>query len=167
MYLQSGGKWGNMSARRGSVGSRGGGDAGMFVGTFEHSLDDKGRVVLPATFRAQLVEKGFISQLDRCLGLWTEEGFSEMANRLQDKVRSGETSQESLRAFAANAHEVRPDSQGRITIPQRLREFASLDKEAVVIGAFGRIEIWNAGRWNDQATLADDSLTQAVTSLGL
>ena len=44
----------------------------MFVGTFEHSLDDKGRVVLPATFRAQLVDKGFISQLDRCLGLWTE-----------------------------------------------------------------------------------------------
>ena len=139
----------------------------MFVGTFEHSIDDKGRVVLPATFRAQLVDKGFISQLDRCLGLWTEEGFSEMANRLQDKVRSGETSQESLRAFAANAHEVRPDSQGRITIPQRLRDFASLDKEAVVIGAFGRIEIWNAGRWNDQASLADDSLTQAVTSLGL
>ncbi|MTA19140.1 MAG: cell division/cell wall cluster transcriptional repressor MraZ [Actinobacteria bacterium] len=141
--------------------------AGMFVGTFEHSLDDKGRVVLPATFRAQLVDKGFISQLDRCLGLWTEEGFGEMATRLQDKVRSGETSQESLRAFAANAHEVRPDSQGRITIPQRLRDFASLDKEAVVIGAFGRIEIWNAGRWNDQASLADDSLTQAVTSLGL
>jgi DNA-binding transcriptional regulator/RsmH inhibitor MraZ len=48
-----------------------------------------------------------------------------------------------------------------------LRDFASLDKEAVVIGAFGRIEIWNAGRWNDQASLADDSLTQAVTSLGL
>jgi hypothetical protein len=67
----------------------------------------------------------------------------------------------------AHAHEVRPDSQGRITIPQRLREFASLDKEAVVIGAFGRIEVWNAGRWNDQASLADDSLTQAVTSLGL
>lgn len=167
VYLQSGAKWGNMSARRGSVGSRGGGDAGMFVGTFEHSLDDKGRVVLPATFRAQLAEKGFLSQLDRCLGLWTEEGFTDMAGRLQDKVRSGETSQESLRAFAANAHEVRPDSQGRITIPQRLREFASLDREAVVIGAFGRIEIWNADRWNDQTTLADDSLTQAVTSLGL
>lgn len=139
----------------------------MFVGTFEHSLDDKGRVVLPATFRAQLVEKGFLSQLDRCLGLWTEDGFADMAGRLQEKVRAGETSQESLRAFAANAHEVRPDSQGRITIPQRLRDFASLDREAVVIGAIGRIEIWNAGRWNDQTSLADDSLTQAVTSLGL
>lgn len=139
----------------------------MFVGTFEHSLDDKGRVVLPATFRAQLVEKGYLSQFDRCLGLWTEDGFADMATRLQDKVRSGETSQESMRAFAANAHEVRPDSQGRITIPQRLRDFASLDREAIVIGAFNRIEIWNASRWNDQASLADDSLTQAVTSLGL
>ncbi len=167
MYLRSGGKWGKMTTRRGLHGEPVERIVGMFVGTFEHSLDDKGRVVLPATFRAQLVDKGFISQLDRCLGLWTEEGFGEMANRLQDKVRSGETSQESLRAFAANAHEVRPDSQGRITIPQRLREFASLDKEAVVNGAFGRIEIWTAGRWNDQASLADDSLTQAVTSLGL
>lgn len=139
----------------------------MFVGTFEHSLDDKGRVVLPATFRAQLVDKGFVSQYDRCLGLWTEDGFSDMADRLTEKVRDGLAPQEALRAFASKAIEVRPDSQGRITIPQRLRDFAALDREVVVIGAINRIEIWNAGRWTDQSALADDSLTQAVTALGL
>jgi MraZ protein len=139
----------------------------MFVGTFEHSLDEKGRVVLPSTFRVQLVDKGFLSQWDRCLGLWTEEDFADVANRLTEKIREGLAPQEAMRAFASNAHEVRPDSQGRITIPQRLRDFAHLDRDAVVIGAIDRIEIWDAGRWNDQSGIADDSLIQAVTALGL
>ena len=139
----------------------------MFVGTFEHSLDDKGRVVLPSTFRDQLVGKGFLSQWDRCLGLWTEDGFADVARRLTEKIREGLAPQEAMRAFAANAHEVRPDSQGRITIPQRLREFAHLERDAVVIGAVDRIEIWDSGRWGDQSVTADDSLIQAVTALGL
>jgi MraZ protein len=139
----------------------------VFVGTFEHSLDDKGRVVLPSTFRAQLVEKGFLSQWDRCLGLWTEEGFADVARRLTEKIREGLAPQEAMRSFAANAHEVRPDSQGRITIPQRLREFAHLERDAVVIGAIDRIEIWDAARWSDQSGIADDHLVQAVTALGL
>ena len=139
----------------------------MFVGTFEHSLDEKGRVVLPSTFRVQLVDKGFLSQCDRCLGLWTEEGFADVAQRLTEKIREGLAPQEAMRSFAANAHEVRPDSQGRITIPQRLREFAHLERDAVVIGAIDRIEIWDASRWTDQSGIADDSLIQAVTALGL
>ncbi len=139
----------------------------MFVGTFEHSLDDKGRVVLPSTFRAQMNDKGYLSQWDKCLGLWTEADFADVARRLQEKVRDGLAPQEAIRAFSANAHEVRPDTQGRITIPQRLREFAHLERDAVVIGAIDRIEIWDAGRWGDQSGMADDSLIQAVTALGL
>lgn len=139
----------------------------MFVGTFEHSLDDKGRVVLPSTFRVQMNDKGYLSQWDKCLGLWTEDDFADVARRLTEKVRAGEAPQEAIRAFSANAHEVRPDTQGRITIPQRLREFAHLERDAVVIGAIDRIEIWDAGRWGDQSGLADDSLIQAVTALGL
>jgi MraZ protein len=139
----------------------------VFVGTFEHSLDDKGRVVLPSTFRVQMNDKGYLSQWDKCLGLWTEDDFADVARRLTEKVRAGEAPQEAIRAFSANAHEVRPDTQGRITIPQRLREFAHLERDAVVIGAIDRIEIWDAGRWGDQSGLADDSLIQAVTALGL
>jgi MraZ protein len=139
----------------------------VFVGTFEHSLDDKGRVVLPSTFRAHLAEKGFLSQFDACLGLWTEDGFADVARRLTDKIRAGDAPQEAMRAFAANAHEVRPDSQGRITIPQRLRDFAALEGDVVVIGAVDRIEIWNAGRWEQRRGQADESLTQVVSELGL
>jgi MraZ protein len=139
----------------------------VFVGTFEHSLDDKGRVVLPSTFRDQLTGRGYLSQWDKCLGLWTEEAFADVARRLTEKIRAGEAPQEALRSFSANAHEVRPDSQGRITIPQRLRDFARLDRDAVVIGAIDRIEIWDATRWGDQSATADDNLVQAVTALGL
>jgi MraZ protein len=124
-------------------------------------------VVLPSTFRAQMNEKGYLSQWDKCLGLWTEADFADVAGRLQVKVREGLAPQEAIRAFSANAHEVRPDSQGRITIPQRLREFAHLERDAVVIGAIDRIEIWDAARWGDQSGIADDSLIQAVTALGL
>ncbi|WP_334144073.1 division/cell wall cluster transcriptional repressor MraZ [Rhabdothermincola sp.] len=139
----------------------------MFVGTFEHSLDEKGRIVLPSTFRSHLADKGFLSQFDACLGLWTEEGFREVSSRLKDKIRDGLAPQEALRAFAANAHEVRPDAQGRITIPQRLRDFAGLSRDAVVIGAIDRIEIWDAARWAEVANQADGSLSQAVRALGL
>jgi MraZ protein len=140
----------------------------VFVGTFEHALDDKGRLVLPKSFRDPLTgTKGYLSQFDRCLGLWTEEGFADVARRLTDKVREGLAPQTALRSFSANASEVRPDSQGRITIPQRLREFASLEGETVLIGAIDRIEIWNAERWNDLSADADDSLIQAVTVLGI
>lgn len=139
----------------------------MFVGTFEHSLDDKGRVVLPSPFRPYLADKGYLSQYDACLGLWTEEAFGDFARRLTERIRAGEASPEAMRAFAANAHEVRPDSQGRITIPQRLRDFAGLERDVVVIGAIERIEIWDAERWRSVQTETDESLIRAVTDLGL
>jgi len=139
----------------------------VFVGTFEHSLDEKGRLVLPSVFRHHLADRGFLSQWDECLGLWTPEGFAAVAERLTARVRSGEASQFALRAFAANAHEVKPDSQGRVVIPERLRKFAGLEREVVVIGALDRIEIWDATKWRQVADSSDESLTMAVTDLGL
>ncbi len=139
----------------------------MFVGTFEHSLDDKGRIVLPSNFRDRLAPRGFLSQFDVCLGLWSEEGFEAVAQRLREEIQRGNATQEAMRAFAANAHEVRPDSQGRITIPQRLRDFAGLERDAVIIGAVSRIEIWNPTRWTTSSPGADESLSKAVKVLGL
>lgn len=139
----------------------------MFVGTFEHSLDEKGRLVLPSTFRSHLADRGFLSQYESCLGLWTPEEFRNVAQRLTDKVREGKASQYALRAFAANAHEVKPDSQGRVSIPQRLRDYAGLDRDVVVIGALDRIEIWDRSRWEQVSDTSDESLTHAVSELGI
>jgi transcriptional regulator MraZ len=139
----------------------------VFVGTFEHSLDEKGRVVLPSAFRSHLADHGFISQYESCLGLWTPEEFGNVADRLTEKVREGRTSQYALRAFAANAHEIKPDSQGRIVIPQRLRDYAGLARDVVIIGALERIEIWDAARWHEVSESSDQSLTEAVSELGI
>ncbi|MCC5953583.1 MAG: division/cell wall cluster transcriptional repressor MraZ [Acidimicrobiia bacterium] len=139
----------------------------MFVGTFEHTLDEKGRVVLPAAFRHHLASHGFVSQYQRCLGLWTEEGFRSVADRLMQKVREGLASQHALRAFSADATEVRPDSQGRILLPQRLREHAGLDRDVVLIGALDRVEIWDADSWRSVRNEADDQFLAAVDELGI
>jgi len=129
----------------------------VFVGTFEHSLDDKGRVVLPATFRSHLADRGFVSQFDNCLGVWTEEGFADVAKRLTEKIREGLAPQDAMRAFSANAAEVKPDSQGRILLPQRLREFAGLDRDVVVIGANTRLEIWDRATWETYLSAQEQS----------
>lgn len=139
----------------------------MFVGTYEHSLDEKGRVVLPSVFRGHLADRGFVSQYENCLGLWTPDEFQKVADRLTAKVREGATTHYTVRAFSANAHEVKPDSQGRIMLPQRLRDFAGLTRDVVIIGALERIEIWDAARWGDVSASSDDSLTQAVAELGI
>jgi MraZ protein len=139
----------------------------VFVGTFEHTLDEKGRVVLPASFRSQLAERGYVSQYQGCLGLWTAEGFDDVAQRLMAKVREGAAPQNAVRAFAADATEVRPDSQGRILLPQRLRDHARLGSDVVIIGALSRIEIWDAQAWRAERGTADNSFLTAVTELGI
>lgn len=139
----------------------------MFVGTFEHSLDDKGRVVLPSTFRSHLADRGFLSKLDGCLGLWTPEEFENVAALIRDQVRDGRVRPDALRVFAADAAEVKPDSQGRISIPQRLREFAGFERDVVVNGRLDRIEIWDARRWDRLVGTADETLAAAVEDLGI
>lgn len=139
----------------------------MFLGTYEHSLDDKGRVVLPSMFRSALAEGGVLAKLDDCVGLWTPEEFEKVASLLQEKVREGQVSQDALRVFAADAALVRPDSQGRISVPARLREHSGLDRELVINGRLDRIEIWSTERWSAITTNADSKLSSAVSVIGL
>jgi MraZ protein len=118
-----------------------------FVGTYPHGLDDKGRMVLPAKIRAQLGETGMVGMADRCLGLWTLEGFDAIADRLAEAVTAGEAEREVLQKFMAYAAEVTPDAQGRVVIPQVLRTYAALGGEVVVNGALDRAEIWAKETW--------------------
>jgi transcriptional regulator MraZ len=119
-----------------------------FVGTHEHGLDDKGRMVLPAKIRAQLGETGMVGMADGCLGLWTIDGFDEIADRVAAAVEARETEPAVLRKFMAYAFEVTPDQQGRVVIPQVLRDHAHLGSEVVVNGRRDRAEIWAKERWD-------------------
>lgn len=138
-----------------------------FVGTYEHGLDDKGRMVLPSKIRAQLGETGVVAKLDGCLGLWTPEGFDRAADQLEAEIENGRATTGALRVFIADAHEVTPDQQGRIVIPQRLRTFANLTTEVVVTGRMKRAEIWDAATWNELSDGHDSELTSAVRAIGL
>jgi MraZ protein len=120
----------------------------MFLGTHQHSLDSKGRVILPASFRDELEEGAYITtSLDGCLAVWAPEEFKRVAEDLMEKARRGERERNVVRAFAAGAAQATPDRQGRITIPANLREFAGLEREVVVTGVINRIEIWDSQRW--------------------
>ncbi|MBI2703753.1 MAG: division/cell wall cluster transcriptional repressor MraZ [Actinobacteria bacterium] len=139
----------------------------MFVGRFEHSLDDKGRLVLPSSYRQQFAERGFLTQYQRCLGLWTADGFDDVTERLREKFREGSAPNSALRAFASNAVEVKVDKQGRISIPEWLRKKSDLERDAVIIGVLDRVEIWSADRWQQEADGADAELLRAVDELGI
>jgi len=122
----------------------------MLVGQFEHAIDAKGRVVLPAAFRKALASGGYVTRgLDCCLSVWTPEEFEREAADMQDKARRGEIDRAAVRSLAAGAAEITPDGQGRVAIPQHLREYAGLNRDVTIVGAFSSVEIWDAARWRE------------------
>jgi MraZ protein len=128
----------------------------MFLGTYTPSLDDKGRLILPARFREELARGLVITKgQERCLTVWTAVGFAEVADRMRHAAGQaaspeaviGRSARDYHRVFFASAYDCVPDSQGRIVVPPPLREYAGLTRECVVIGADTRLEIWGAAAW--------------------
>ena len=139
----------------------------VFVGTFEHTLDDKGRLVLPTSFRSRLADGAFLSQYENCLALWSAEEFSGFVGRLMEKLRSKEVAPSAVRVLTANAAEVKPDSAGRVTIPPRRRAYGGLSTEIVLTGALDHIELWAPPRWQSVSAEGDEGLAHAVATLGI
>jgi MraZ protein len=138
------------------------GSNARFVGSFEHTLDDKGRLILPASFRAKLAEGAFVTPLDHCLAILPAAEFDRMADALEDRVATGEVNVNALRAFASQADEVVPDSQGRVRLLPHLREIAGLDRAVVVTGALRRIEVWDPERWANVSPEGTEKLADAI-----
>jgi MraZ protein len=123
----------------------------MFLGEYQHSLDTKGRVILPARFRDQLEGGAVMARgLDGCLAVYPPLEFDRVARKLRDARERGPKERQAARSFFANAEQVAPDRQGRVTIPQHLREYAGLDRDVVVAGGFDHIEIWDARRFRER-----------------
>jgi MraZ protein len=111
-------------------------------------LDEKNRVILPAKFREALADGLVMTKgQDRCLVVWTQEGFAGYAGQLRAGSQTSERVRAYTRVLFASAHDDVPDKQGRITIPQNLRDYAGLIRDCVVVGADTRIEIWDAQAW--------------------
>jgi MraZ protein len=123
----------------------------MFLGEYQHSLDAKGRVILPARFREQL-EGGavMVRALDGCLSVYPVDEFGRLAQKLQSARERGAHERKAARTFFSGAAELTPDKQGRVAIPQHLRDFAGLERDAIVAGMFDHVEIWDAERFRAQ-----------------
>ena len=135
----------------------------MFVGNHEHTIDDKGRLILPAPFRARLAEGAYVTSLDHCLAIVPPEEFTRMADRLEDEVSDGSVDVNAVRAFFSQADFVTPDSQGRIRLLPHLRDLVGLGRSVIVTGYNRRIEIWNPEQFAQRTAMGAESLADAIT----
>jgi len=134
-----------------------------FFGRYEHSLDPKGRVILPAKFRAPFEHGGYLTQFhERCLALWTPEEFEKLMVSMQEKAEAGKGDRNLARVWAAGSHEVEVDRQGRMAIPAHLREFARLEGDVLVNGAIDRVELWNPVIWGEFVMPEERRLTEGA-----
>ena len=116
----------------------------MFFGTYTPKLDDKGRLILPAKFREQLAGGLMVTRgQEHCLYVWPQDEIARITERLREAPVSNKATRDYVRMFASAASDETPDKQGRITVPPKLRDWASLSKDVVVIGAMNRLEIWD------------------------
>ena len=137
------------------------------TGQYAHNIDAKGRLFIPARLREELGQTFHVTVgMDHCLSVYSDESWAAFTDKLRDLPYS---KAKALRPLFANAIDCEPDGQGRILIPAKLREYANLQKEVVVIGSFDRVEIWNAERWAREEAMAFESgtLEQAMEEMGL
>ena len=137
------------------------------TGQYFHNIDAKGRLFIPAKLREQLGDTLHVTVgQDGCLSVYSDAEWEKFQQKLDER---NFTDVKKLRLMFAYMADCEPDAQGRILIPTKLREYAGLQKEVVVIGSFDRAEIWNAERWAREEAMAFDSgsLEQAMEEMGL
>ncbi len=128
-----------------------------FFGRYEHSLDEKGRVILPAKFRASFDRGGYLTPYqDGCLALWTPDEFDQQMETMQRHAAAGRSDRNLARLWASSSQEVEADRQGRMAIPLHLRDFAGLESDVLVHGAIDRVELWSPALWAEKV-LPDES----------
>ena len=141
----------------------------MFRGGFVHSIDDKGRIIIPQKFRLLLGEKFVVTKgLDRCLWIFTEEEFRKLDERLKAQPVLNANAVRLQRFFSAEAVDGAADGQGRVALPVNLREYAGIDRETMIVGAGNRIEIWSKPRWDELTnSLTDELISESAREVGI
>lgn len=143
----------------------------LFIGEYEHSIDTKGRLIIPSKFREELQKKFFITKgMDQCLFVFTEEEFRIMSQKVNTLGLSSGNRRGFARLFYSGATECSLDKQGRILINPGLRNYASIEEKVSIIGVSNRIEIWDTNRWqkySNSDNLNYDMLTQEMTEIDL
>ncbi|MFI3201001.1 MAG: division/cell wall cluster transcriptional repressor MraZ [Eubacteriales bacterium] len=141
----------------------------MFMGEYNHTIDAKGRLIMPSKLRESLGEDFVITKgLDGCLFVYDNEGFHAFEEKLKSLPLTNKDARQFVRFFLAGAANVEIDKQGRVLIPAVLREFAEITKEAVLVGVGSRMEIWSKERWMDTTSMEDmETIAEHMAELGL
>ena len=143
----------------------------MLIGEYEHSLDAKGRLIMPAKLREDLGEKFIITKgLDGCLFGFSQTEWTNFEEKLKTLPLTNKNARDFVRFFLSGAIECEIDKQGRFLIASNLREYANMKKEAVIIGVGTRIEIWNKDKWkeyNSEENISADEIAENMTMLGI
>jgi len=155
----SGGKWRNLSPIRMECDK-------LFTGEYNHSIDSKGRVILPAKFRELLGDTFVMTKgLDDCLFIYTQEEWAALTAKLRELSFTQSNARAFARLFFSGAAECSVDSQGRTVIPPNLREHAGLDRDAVIIGVSTHVEVWSAEAWRGYSQRAREGYEEAAERL--
>ena len=136
----------------------------MLIGEYEHSLDVKGRLILPAKIREDMGEKFIVTKgLDGCLFGFSQTEWANFEEKLKTLPLTNKNARDFVRFFLSGATECEIDKQGRFLIAGNLREYANLEKDAVIIGVGTRIEIWNKDKWksyNSDENISADEIAE-------
>ena len=139
----------------------------MFIGEYQHNIDQKGRMAIPAKFRGQLKKGAVVTRgLDNCLFLYTREAWEKIAKKLAELPISQAKARAFSRLMLAGAMDLDIDSQGRINLPDYLQKYANLDKKVIVAGMYDRMEIWNEEAWGKYKSGAESESVAIAETLG-
>lgn len=143
----------------------------MFIGEFQHNLDNKGRIAVPAKFRNKLTGGAIVTRgLDRCLFVFSNKDWEVLAQKLIALPLAQANSRAFARLMLAGAVDAELDKQGRILIPDYLREYAGLKKQIAVAGLYNRIEIWDSENWKQykmKTESASEEIAEKLSELGI
>lgn len=141
----------------------------MFMGEYSHTIDAKGRVIIPAKFREELGEEFVVTKgLDGCLFIYPMEEWKTFEKKLEALPLTNKNARKFSRFFVAGAATCELDKQGRILVPATLREFAGLEKDVVLTGNLNRIEVWSKAMWNENNDYDDmDAIAEGMQDMGI
>lgn len=138
----------------------------MFIGEYHHSIDDKGRLIIPSKFRDELGERFIVTRgIENCLFVYSEDSWTKIVNKLETLPFTKKDARQFIRFFLSGASEAEFDKQGRINITSPLISYANINKECVIIGTGDRLEIWSKESWDDFFTSAKDSMSDIAENL--
>lgn len=138
-----------------------------FSGIYRHSIDAKGRLIVPSRLRDELEEPtvALIVMPDGCIGLWSGEQWRDLEQRLIEQRRTGDmATRRGIRRMAALTFQDQVDGQGRISIPGDLREAAGIERDVVIMGHLDHVEIWATQKWDDEQAALDEQDPEEVSS---